>query len=237
MRLKTLFQSRSRIAGGLVIALAVSACQSQVPSQNNAYLAANDYRLRHPIVVTEQPEILDLPVGAHMRTLNRDLTSTITAFGAQARKKGNGHVEILVPSGARNEAAVHAIVPKIRAALRQGGVPAGSISTRSYPVHNSHADAAVRLSYPRVMATAGPCGEWVGDFGGGINRNTDYRNFGCATQANLATMVDNPADLLTPRASAPADQLRRATVFEKYRAGEATAGQYTEGVGASVSED
>ena len=34
--------------------------------------------------------------------------------------------------------------------------------------------------------------------------NRPYWNFGCATQRNLAAMVDNPADLVQPRGEAPA---------------------------------
>ena len=45
----------------------------------------------------------------------------------------------------------------------------------------------------------------------------DY--IGCATQRNLAAMVDNPADLVQPRAETPAYTMRRTTVMEKYRQG------------------
>jgi pilus assembly protein CpaD len=39
-------------------------------------------------------------------------------------------------------------------------------------------------------------------------------------------MVDNPADLVQPRAETPAYTMRRTTVVEKYRAGTSTATQY-----------
>ena len=86
------------------------------------------------------------------------------------------------------------------------------------------------------MATAGECGDWPANIGGSVNSNIDYDNFGCATQANLAAVVANPADLLTPRASAPADQQRRAVVYENYRNGKITASEYKEGAGAKVAE-
>lgn len=213
----------------------LAGCQSR-PEQSSALLAANDYRVRHPIIVTEQPETLDLPIGYHARSLNRQLAETITAFAIKSRSQGNGRVEIQVPAGAGNEAAVHAVTPGIRTALKQGGLTNRDIVTRSYPVEDSTADAPIRLSYARVMATAGTCGEWPTNIGGNFNQNFDYENFGCASQSNLAAMVANPADLLTPRVVAPADQQRRAVVYEKYRAGTATASDYKEGVGAEVSE-
>lgn len=230
--------SRSRAALGATVlaSLLLAGCNSQSIGQNNSQLALTDYSLRHPIVVTEQPEILDLPVGAHMRSLNGTLKGTISQFGSEARKKGNGRVEILVPSGSRNEAAVHAIIPQIRNSLKAGGLSATAITTRSYSVGDTSADAPIRLSYPRIQATAGKCGNWNGDIGNSMNRNIDYENFGCATQSNLAAMVENPSDLLTPRASTPADQMRRATVYDYYRTGQTTAGSYKKGVGSSVAE-
>ncbi|WP_417671014.1 CpaD family pilus assembly protein [Roseibium sp.] len=232
----SLFSSSLKAGFCLVAMATLSGCKSSNDTGQLGYMAANDYALRHPIVLTEQPEVLDLPVGPATRNLNRHIADSVTAFAMQSRKNGNGRVEIQVPAGAGNEAAVHAIVPAIRTALNSGGVPANRIVTRSYSVENASADAPIRLSYARVMASAGPCGEWPENIGGGVNQNTDYHNFGCATQANLAAMVSNPADLITPRASTPGDQMRRAMVYEKYRVGEVTASEYKEGEGASVSE-
>ncbi len=231
----TLLRPGTLKAGLSVVAvLFVAGCQSQ--SAPTTMVAANDYRLRHPIIVNEQPETLDLPIGYQTRSLNRHLADSISEFGARSKKQGNGRVEILVPSGAGNEAAVHAVTPQIRKALKRGGLGNRHIVTRSYSVDDAAADAPVRLSFARVMATTGPCGDWPKNIGGHVNQNVDYENFGCATQSNLAAMVANPADLITPRATAPADQQRRAVVFEKYRSGDETASSYKEGDGASVSE-
>lgn len=226
------FRASVLVAGALVLA----ACQSNTGGNQTALLAANDYRLRHPIVITEQPETLDLPIGYSTRGLNRNLSDSVAAFAMSSRRDGNGRVEILVPAGAGNEAAVHSVTPAIRKALQRGGLASGRITTRSYSVEDPSADAPIRLSYARVMATAGPCGEWPDNIAGEFNANRDYENFGCAQQANLAAMVSNPADLITPRASTPPDQLRRANIFENYRTGATTASEYKEGVGASVSE-
>jgi pilus assembly protein CpaD len=216
--------------------LALLGCQNQ-SQQPNAVLAAHDYRLQHPIVVTEAPETLDLPIGRNTRNLNGPIEGTIASFAVDSRQRGDGAVEILVPSGGANEAAVHAVTPQIRKALQQGGLARSHVKTRTYAVQDPSADAPIRLSYARMQATAGECGSWPKNLGGGITENANYENFGCASQANLAAMVANPSDLLTPRASTPADQNRRATVIEKYRKGELTASEYKEGVGAEIAED
>ncbi len=214
--------------------LVLAACQA--PQSQSQMLASHDYRLQHPIVVTEEPETLDLPIGRNTRRLVGPIEDTITAFAQESQRKGNGRVEILVPSGGANDSAVHAVTPDIRRALQHGGLKRSHISTRTYPVQDASADAPIRLSYPRMQATAGECGNWPRNIGGGIGQNTLYENFGCATQSNLAAMVDNPSDLVTPRASTPADQARRAVVFKNYRNGKVTSGDYSEGVGAEIAE-
>lgn len=226
----------------VLAALTVAACQTQQPTVEA--LATNDYRLRHPIVVSEGVKTLDLPIGSDMRRLSPQLSAAISSFAAEARSRGGGAMEIIVPSGAGNEAAVHAVLPEIRKSLVQGGASPKRIATRSYPVQDPQVSAPVRLAYSGLQAKAGPCGQWPDNITGGGDgmrhnphlNNTQYYNFGCATQANLAAMVDNPTDLLYPRASTPADQIRRGTVYGKYRAGEQTAADYKEGDGSRVSD-
>jgi len=75
------------------------------------------------------------------------------------------------------------------------------------------------------------CGLWPEDIGPSIKNksyfeNKQYYNFGCATQRNLAAMVDNPADLVQPRGESPSYSARRSTVIDKYRKGQDPSGQY-----------
>jgi pilus assembly protein CpaD len=226
----------------VLAALVAAGCQTQQPTTD--VLATNDYRLRHPIVVGEGVKTLDLPVGSDMRRLSPQLSAVVSSFAAEARSRGGGAMEIIVPSGAGNEAAVHAVLPQIRKALVSGGVSPKRIATRGYPVQDATVSAPVRLAYSGMQARVGPCGQWTDNINGGGSgtrhdphlNNTQYRDFGCATQANLAAIVDNPSDLLYPRASAPGDQLRRGTVYKKYRAGEQTAAEVKEGDGSRVSD-
>jgi pilus assembly protein CpaD len=44
-------------------------------------------------------------------------------------------------------------------------------------------------------------------------------NFGCATTANIAAMVANPADLAFPPQTTATDATRAQNVLEKYRSG------------------
>ncbi|MDD7910090.1 CpaD family pilus assembly protein [Pseudovibrio exalbescens] len=219
---------------GLVSALLVG-CQSAQPQQPVS-LADFDYRQKHPIILTEASENFDIPLGGNTRNINRQLSSTIMAFGQQAKAEGNGYVEVLVPSGSANEAAAKAVTPQIRSALKMGGVEPSRIVTRAYPVDDSYASAPIRLSFARTKAVVPhKCGEWPENLVGDME-NTTPDNFGCSYQANLAAMIDNPADLVQPRAETPVDVQQRRDMFGKYRTGQQTPSQYKEGVGAQVSE-
>ncbi len=65
------------------------------------------------------------------------------------------------------------------------------------------------------------CGQWPDDVGAsGIattSENTSHWNHGCATQSNLAAMVANPNDLLTPRNETPSNGLRRQNAVAAYQ--------------------
>jgi pilus assembly protein CpaD len=86
--------------------------------------------------------------------------------------------------------------------------------------------ATIRLNYPKIVADAGPCGLWPTDLGPTLDpsylENRPYWNLGCATQHNLAAMVENPADIAQPRGETSAYEPRRSVVLEKYRKGEST---------------
>ena len=48
-------------------------------------------------------------------------------------------------------------------------------------------------------------------------QNRSYWNFGCASQNNLAAQLDNPMDLVAPRAMTPIDAQNRSKVIQTYR--------------------
>jgi pilus assembly protein CpaD len=97
------------------------------------------------------------------------------------------------------------------------------------------------LNYPKISAVAGPCGLWPEDLGPSIKNksyfeNTDYYNFGCAYQRNIAAMVDNPSDLVQPQTETAAYTARRSEGFDKYRKGNTTTTVYPEADKAKLSD-
>lgn len=216
-----------RLVPALVIAsgIALAGCSSRTTPTDPVIpgaLAYDGYRSRHPIVLTEQAETLDVPVGSQSVRLTSQMADTVAGFGAEALARGASGVTVMVPSGSANETAAHALSRQVTAALGRGGVPAHAVSYQPYSVPQSAADAPIRLAYPRVTASVPhKCGTWPAQVMGQTD-NSEYYNFGCATQANLAAMVANPSDLVTPQGMTPADATRRTTVVRKYRDGAPT---------------
>ena len=203
--------------------------------------AADDYRLRHPIALTEATKTTVVFVGHGRGGLTATQRDDVMGLARTWVREGTGGVLAEVPVDSPNAKAAASTMHEIRSVLMAGGVPANGIATRSYRPANPQELTPIRLSYTRIAATAGPCGTWPDDLGPNIdnplyNENKQYYNFGCATQRNLAAMVANPSDLVQPRSEGPAYTMRRTEGFEKYRQGNSSATSYPEGEKAKLSD-
>jgi len=200
----------------------------------------NDYRQRHPIVLREAPRTVDLFIGNRRGNLNADQRAQVLSFAQAWRREGTGGVMIDVPTGTPNERSATAALQEVRSLLASAGVPPEAVVTRPNTAEDPRKLATMRLHYPKVMADAGPCGLWPDDLGPTYERehfeNRQYYNLGCASQRNMAAMVDNPVDLVQPRSETPVYTGRRTTVLEKYRKGESTATAYPDASKGKISE-
>jgi len=200
-----------------------------------------DYRQRHPIVIEEANRSIEIFVGNGRGGLTAIQRSDVIGLGQTWLREGTGSITIETPKGTPNARATADSQREVRALLTSIGIPANGIATRDYHPRDPRQFATIRLSYPRITAEAGPCGLWPDDIGPSIkNRvyieNKPYHNFGCATQRNLAAMVDNPSDLVQPRAETPAYTARRTIAFDKYRKGVATSTTYPDADKAKLSD-
>ena len=146
-----------------------------------------------------------------------------------------------LPFGSQIRHAAIGLPPPDGTDSTASGVPSHGITLHHYHPADPQAFAPIRLSYTKIAATAGPCGLWPEDLGPNINNpayneNKPYYNLGCATQRNLAAMVDNPSDLVQPRSETPAYTMRRSEGFEKYRKGEPTTTTYPDAEKAKLSD-
>lgn len=204
-----------------VSALLLSATLAACQHTKSGFVPTDGYRTRHPIEFKEVPKTLDIPVGMRTSGLNRIQQQQIAGFAREARKRGDGSVQILVPSGSANESTANYLASKIRGVIARAGVRGHNVGMQAYSVTDPRAVAPIRLAYTSVRASVHQCGTWPDNVASNL-QNSDYYEFGCTSQANLAAIVSNPSDLLHPRASTPVDAARRNDVFDKYRKGEAT---------------
>jgi pilus assembly protein CpaD len=182
-----------------------------------------DSRQRHPIAIREGVHTVELFIGTKRGELTLDQRADVLAFAHTWRRDAAGGIIVDLPSGTSNALAAANALPEVRSILTNMGVPPQDIEVRPYRPNDPRTLATMRLNYPRMVASAGPCGMWPHDLGPTIDRehseNIEYWNFGCASQHNLAAQVENPADLVQPRGEGPAYTPRRTTVIDKYRVG------------------
>ena len=230
-----------RTAGALVgLAVALGACKhvEEVPP---TAAAPEDYRLRHPIAITETDRSIVVFVGNSRGGLTASQRADVMALAQTWMRDGTGAISIDVPVGTPNARAATDSLREIQAVFAAAGMPPHAVNMRQYKPEDPRHMAAIRLNYPRIAATAGPCGLWPEDIGPGYKNksyyeNKQYYNFGCASQRNLATMIDNPSDLVQPRPETPAYTIRRTAAFEKYRKGTPTTTTYPEADKAKLSD-
>lgn len=214
----------ARFRAALLIGLAaltVAGCQTDrivtgtIPS---------DYRDRHPIQVNEGARSVQMFVGSGRSGLTAEQRALAGGFASQWRRYGSGPLTIELPAKVANEVSSSRTVRELRSLLTASGVPARAIQIQAYQADTPSNVAPIRLTFAAISATVAsrchagqdnlgptPSAEWA--------QNYPWRNFGCATQHNLAAQVSNPEDLVQPRVEQPSYAARRKTVLEKYRQG------------------
>ena len=231
---------------GLSVALALTGLSVMLGACNTTgeivtQTVPTDYRQRHPIAVQEAKKSIVIFVGKARGGLSAAQQSDVAGIARDWVREGTGSVVVDVPIDAANSRAAAATYREIRSVLASAGVPSRAIVQHTYRPEDPALLPTIRLSYSRMAAVAGPCGLWPEDMGPsildpGYNENRPYFNLGCATQRNLAAMIDNPADLEQPRAETPAYTARRDIAFDRYRKGASTSTTYPDADKAKLSD-
>lgn len=230
-----------RMAGALVgVAVALGACTHTDDAVSTASIP-EDYRMRHPIAIEEANHSIVVFIGQGRGGLSADQRADVMGLASSWQHEATGAITADVPVGTSNARAAADSFREIQALLAAAGVPSRGLTMHRYHPEDPRLMAAIRLSYPKLKAEAGPCGLWPEDLGPSVNNkgyyeNKSYYNFGCAYQRNMAAMVDNPSDLVQPRPETPAYTVRRTEAFEKYRKGTTTATAYPDADKAKLSD-
>jgi pilus assembly protein CpaD len=180
----------------------------------------DDYQVRHPIVLGEEPRTLEILVEPVSGQFDRHSAAQLREFASLYRKFGRGPITIMPPAF---PGATPPVGP-VRDALTKAGVNARTI-VAPYPAGPNLA-APVRLSFLGLKArVADQCGQWPRDLALGSGAGEDwsnkpYWNYGCAYQTAFAAQVADPRDLVTPQGETPADTALRTRGIESLRNGQ-----------------
>jgi len=202
----------------LVLGLsALGACASVPTPEGPPAASAAD---RHRIEVNETAERIEIPVSEGDVSLSPGARASLRAFAGNYLRYGHGALVLSSPSGGSNADAASVIAHETRMSLVDAGVSYAAVAGSTYD--GSGAEAPIVVSFARFEAQAPDCTPiWEQDLAHQSN-NQPWESFGCATNANLAALVEDPADLLYPRNADPRDGGRRTAVMEAYREGDVT---------------
>jgi len=217
---------RLLLAAGFACLLA--GCNQTSTAQQPPY--PFDYRERHPITLKEGRQTVEIFLGRNRGGLAPSQRADVLSFAQLWRREATSGIIIDVPQGGPTDRAAADSLREIHSILAASGVPRNAVYQRNYRPSETSL-ASIKINYTKLVAHAGPCGLWPSDIGPApdlaYNDNRPYWNLGCASQRNLAAMVDNPADLVQPRGETPPYQARRSVAMDKWRKGDNPSGTYS----------
>lgn len=213
-RSKTAIRSKPFLAACVAV-MALSGCAGPRDNLTTGGIP-DDYRARHPIIVTEAEQTVDIPVASTDRRLTAAQRDVIRGFAANYISRASGPVYVMTPEGSPNTAAAYQLRSQIRGELARRGIPSTKVVNTSYAAAGPGDAAPIRLSFVGTTAVTTQCGEWPANIAADLT-NQNYYNFGCASQNNLAAQIANPEDLVAPRGMTPIDAQRRNNAIQEYR--------------------
>jgi len=206
------------LAVGFVGAVAAGCSNPMTNGPEHLYNVEQQF----PIVVEPQVATLLVQIDDGLQTLARGEHERVRAFAERWKARGQGVLNAAMPTGSPNQAAAGAALGEIKNVLASSGIERSALQVTSYRAAQGDNDAPITLTFVTYAAGTADCGsDWSRNLGF-TPRNLPWPEFGCSTQHNIAAVVADPRDFIEPRATAPADAMRRSIVLEKFQKGEPT---------------
>ncbi len=221
--IKTIMTGRSATTAAILAsALALSGCMTDMDYSDVAspYAPVTPTE-RYPIAVTDTRVSVEIPVHRNMSRLSADVRADVQRFLAQYRSSGTGQLVLVKPKRARHRTSMAVAISELQTMISSAGINSHAVAYTNYPKGAAGTTAPITLSFESFVAIPPECGDWSKNMAVTYD-NTPHPNFGCTMQHNLAVMVANPNDLITPRAMTPKHTGRRDVVIEQYRVGAGT---------------
>jgi len=214
-----------------VVSVAAVMLAGSCASPSNSYKEETvfaDGAANHPIAVAPSYQSLKVAFAGPGAEISPDDDLRLASFVSGYFEKGNGSLTITVPRGPNSTETINYFAAR----LERMGVPSSRLMVGTHD--EAGGDARVELGFVAYVAHTDACGNWTED-ADATTDNLPMPDFGCAVQHNVAAMVADPRDLVTPRDMSPADAARRATIIKQYETGQTTAAQKTQDQSGAVS--
>jgi pilus assembly protein CpaD len=199
-------------ATALALVFSAAACSTPAGGKGPPPITPTE---RYSMKAEEHPE--QIALAPHADGLSDGQRAALTKYAEGWLADGGGPIAISAPRDGGDPAARTAWA--VKAKLHAMGVGDEDLRVEGYDA--DHAGAPVLIVYQRYQAVIPKCNEsWTNL--AATRKNDTQQNFGCAVTANMAAQIENPRDILHPRATEASDATRRETVLGKYRKGEVT---------------
>lgn len=216
---------------GMIALTLLAACNSYDPVLKTG---SNDI-YTHDIEVVEDMIVLEVPMSEAEPGIPYYERRRIEAFLSDYKTRGVRHGP-LVLSLPMNSPWAAKLDVSAQDALALADTYGVRDFKRSDYESNGSAEAPMVLAFKAYRAIPPKCTSLASINLADSRENDTQPNFGCAQAANLAAMIADPADLIGARPLDPADVIRRATVLDKYRAGQSTATERTDAETGAISQ-
>ncbi len=211
---------------GFILSL-LAGCSADRAVQGVPYPVS--YQERHPIALKNLPVTLDL----HTTGDGLDFASQqrLKDFANVYKERGHGPIAMVISKSEGPESNSGRMVAEVKRQLIAEGLRTNlNVSYASMNGRNSY--APIHFEFEALTAQVlSQCGQWPSDLAsaGSLEglENRPYWNFGCSAQSNLANLVADPRDLVTPRGEAPNDVSTRTRTITSIRAGQDPATNWT----------
>lgn len=184
--------------------------------------------------ITAKASQQEVRLAVHAQGLSGTQADALAQFAQDWSDAGGGTITLRAPTGGPDAGAAFRTVEGARSFLIDQGVPADRLVVAGYDAKGAPG-GVLHVSYEAYRAVVPSCGKaWVNI--AHSMTNEVQPNFGCAVSANMAAQIANPADLVRPEHSTPADAARRTVVLDKYRKGQITASEKDDQAKGVVSD-
>jgi pilus assembly protein CpaD len=210
---------KSRLPLLLLSVSALTACAS-VPEPDTTRAPIPTQADRHQPTAQAAIQRLELAVAPGQTQLAASERAQLHVFANDYLRYGHGPLVLETPSNGANSEAASILAADARRTLAEAGVSYAAIAGSTREAGGE--SMPILVSFDRFEAQAAECAPLYEQDLAHQSNNQPWASFGCSTNFNLASMVEDPADLLRPRDAAARDSGRRDTVMDAYREGEQT---------------